>query len=342
MSVIVREDQERVQVYQLTEGPLAGQTFYGAHRIVCTNPSCPCTDMLFMLRRHSDDQQSNRPEETWKIIIDVKNRTLPSEWTSSATAGDTRFAEAFVSHLSEAHWNVFYHDLLQQRGALLDDASALKSARFDFSDLEQSIENGSAMVFFDTVFPFGMPFDLEVHGTRVTLFDQYCLNSRCTCTKVVLSAFPPFSSVRSTGNKTIEPLFTVSHNYQTHTATVIDDSVADSPGAAVGGDADLFLRAPKTDLKQISALVKKRHRMMRKVYQNYQNYQNYRTGTDARDDDHHGGLAHSLTPPALSGSPPPQIGSGGFSQSDLPHGKVGRNQACPCGSGRKFKHCCGR
>ena len=22
--------------------------------------------------------------------------------------------------------------------------------------------------------------------------------------------------------------------------------------------------------------------------------------------------------------------------------KVGRNQPCPCGSGKKFKHCCGR
>ncbi|MBI4324098.1 MAG: SEC-C domain-containing protein [Chloroflexi bacterium] len=22
--------------------------------------------------------------------------------------------------------------------------------------------------------------------------------------------------------------------------------------------------------------------------------------------------------------------------------KVGRNEPCPCGSGKKFKHCCGR
>jgi hypothetical protein len=25
----------------------------------------------------------------------------------------------------------------------------------------------------------------------------------------------------------------------------------------------------------------------------------------------------------------------------LPGGKVGRNDPCPCGSGKKFKHCCG-
>ena len=25
-----------------------------------------------------------------------------------------------------------------------------------------------------------------------------------------------------------------------------------------------------------------------------------------------------------------------------PAGKVGRNDPCPCGSGKKYKHCCGR
>ena len=28
--------------------------------------------------------------------------------------------------------------------------------------------------------------------------------------------------------------------------------------------------------------------------------------------------------------------------SSIRHGKIGRNEPCPCGSGRKFKKCCGR
>jgi uncharacterized protein YecA (UPF0149 family) len=28
--------------------------------------------------------------------------------------------------------------------------------------------------------------------------------------------------------------------------------------------------------------------------------------------------------------------------SPIRHGKIGRNDPCPCGSGRKFKKCCGR
>jgi uncharacterized protein YecA (UPF0149 family) len=34
--------------------------------------------------------------------------------------------------------------------------------------------------------------------------------------------------------------------------------------------------------------------------------------------------------------------NGDVSRSPTGGPKVGRNQPCPCGSGRKFKHCCGR
>jgi hypothetical protein len=46
--------------------------------------------------------------------------------------------------------------------------------------------------------------------------------------------------------------------------------------------------------------------------------------------------------PQAAGQPPvPQMGSdaeGTFTRADR---KVGRNELCPCGSGKKFKHCHG-
>jgi preprotein translocase subunit SecA len=32
----------------------------------------------------------------------------------------------------------------------------------------------------------------------------------------------------------------------------------------------------------------------------------------------------------------------GNGTNGAPHGKVGRNQACPCGSGKKYKYCHGK
>ncbi len=45
-------------------------------------------------------------------------------------------------------------------------------------------------------------------------------------------------------------------------------------------------------------------------------------------------------------SPMAQLASGGDTGSKMPMRvkgkKIGRNEPCPCGSGKKYKHCCGR
>jgi hypothetical protein len=77
----------------------------------------------------------------------------------------------FFQRITYGHSGTGVYPIL--RRALLDDAGSVASAHFDFSDLDYSIKHESAMVFFDTVFPFGDTFDPEVRGTRITLIDQY-------------------------------------------------------------------------------------------------------------------------------------------------------------------------
>ncbi|MBQ9726749.1 MAG: SEC-C domain-containing protein, partial [Kiritimatiellae bacterium] len=43
--------------------------------------------------------------------------------------------------------------------------------------------------------------------------------------------------------------------------------------------------------------------------------------------------------PAYAGAP---AGAGPDAPAANPYGKVGRNDPCPCGSGKKFKNCHGR
>ena len=44
----------------------------------------------------------------------------------------------------------------------------------------------------------------------------------------------------------------------------------------------------------------------------------------------------------LMGTPVPARGLELFAQAEAPPEKVGRNDPCPCGSGKKFKKCHGR
>ena len=58
---------------------------------------------------------------------------------------------------------------------------------------------------------------------------------------------------------------------------------------------------------------------------------------------YHVGIAKREAPqPAPSAMA--QVASGGTSSQRLKVGgkKIGRNDPCPCGSGKKYKHCCGR
>jgi preprotein translocase subunit SecA len=45
---------------------------------------------------------------------------------------------------------------------------------------------------------------------------------------------------------------------------------------------------------------------------------------------------------AASASPSPAMETASDPADPSTWGKVGRNEPCPCGSGRKFKHCHGR
>ncbi|MFM7411712.1 MAG: SEC-C metal-binding domain-containing protein, partial [Planctomycetota bacterium] len=54
-------------------------------------------------------------------------------------------------------------------------------------------------------------------------------------------------------------------------------------------------------------------------------------------------LAAAATSPELAGGPPDQRGEAGPVEPIRNLGqRVGRNDPCPCGSGRKFKNCCGK
>src|SRR5271156_6698303 len=42
----------------------------------------------------------------------------------------------------------------------------------------------------------------------------------------------------------------------------------------------------------------------------------------------------------VAGDRTQRCGMSGTGAAAIPTAKVGRNDACPCGSGRKYKHCC--
>jgi preprotein translocase subunit SecA len=50
----------------------------------------------------------------------------------------------------------------------------------------------------------------------------------------------------------------------------------------------------------------------------------------------------TYTAPDETGQPQVQAAAGGLADLASTWGQVGRNEPCPCGSGKKFKHCHGK
>ena len=160
------------------------------------------------------------------------------------------------------------------------------------------------MIAFIDVFPFGFALDFE-RGNEVWLIDeQYCVEPNCNCTDSVFIFLKFPKSYRKKMTSKNAP--TCRYNYHTQRIDLISPGLAGTPSIH---DLMADLRGAYPNLND---QLKSRHQTMKALY--HRHYQ--QRSEDAR-------IADCLPLKTPAGSP-----------------KVGRNDRCPCGSGRKYKHCC--
>jgi len=162
------------------------------------------------------------------------------------------------------------------------------------------------MIGFVDVFPLGLALYFPFGNEHWAVDEQYCVQSGCPCTETVLS-FLQYE--HSTGRNIVHlpngPA--LRYNYRSHVASKVE------PGPVGAPAARHLLGALKAAHPSLDQQLEFRHLRMQSLY--------------ARRS-----LAEAIfqRPPRPSATVP---------VSDK---KVGRNDPCPCGSGKKFKKCCGR
>jgi len=159
---------------------------------------------------------------------------------------------------------------------------------------------GGQMVGFVEIFPWGMSLEFSCRGRLYVVDDQYCVQPKCDCTETVLS----FLSYKDASRKrTTGPLSSpaVRYNYRTRTARA---ELSGEPGQASTSE---LLDALKAAHPTFPRQLKQRHEILQSLY-----------ARAAKE----GSRSGSVNAPRIA---PP---------------KVGRNDPCPCGSGKKYKHCC--
>jgi hypothetical protein len=176
------------------------------------------------------------------------------------------------------------------------------AAEFDITNLPNA--DDGRMVGFVEVFPCGLALNFTWNNEAWAVDEQYCVQLGCECKETVLSFL---KLIDAAGQKTteIKDPPALRYNYQTQASKPVASGAAGSPSL------DGLLAALKREQTSLDTQLELRHLIMQSLYARHG-----LARTRAR-------LQSELTnlPSAVS------------------H-KIGRNEPCPCGSGRKYKQCC--
>jgi hypothetical protein len=156
------------------------------------------------------------------------------------------------------------------------------------------------MIGFVDIFPCGLALNFTWNSEFWAVDEQYCVQSRCTCKETILSFL---KLMDAEGNKatSIRGAPALRYNYATHATNTMARGPSGSPPLR-GLLEELKRQHPDMDVQ-----LELRHLILQSLYRRQE-----RERIDVR-------LA-------------------AIAATNLP--RTGRNDPCPCGSGRKYKHCC--
>jgi hypothetical protein len=172
----------------------------------------------------------------------------------------------------------------------------------DIADLPNA-DDGHLIPFVE-VFPLGLSLNFPFENAAWAADEQYCVQPGCGCTQTVLS----FLQLRDAAGRETTSLRNVPalrYDYRSQATCEL------APGPIRTPPTGKLLGALKTAYPSLDLRLELHHRIMQSLY-----------------------ARHSLAQAKLKEE---------RLEVQLPVGahKIGRNDRCPCGSGKKFKKCCG-
>jgi SEC-C motif len=176
------------------------------------------------------------------------------------------------------------------------------ASEIDITNLPNA-EDGKMIGFVD-VFPCGLALNFTWNNEAWAVDEQYCVQPGCKCKETVLS-FLKLMDAAGQKATLIQDTPSLLYNYHTLASKPVARGPAGSPAL------DGLLAALKRAHADLNPQLEFRHLIMQTLYTRHC-------------------LARAQTRRQSQSADPRPAGSP----------KIGRKEPCPCGSGRKYKHCC--
>ena len=300
--------------FTLEQGAFAGQRFAAALR-VCLNPCCPCEAVSFTCQSDGEScgsQPGTRAAPApLRFDLDVFQRVVNPQSSPEGVA----LAGAVVAEMPPAGWERLTQLFLTVKRRQMERMD-LEALHVSFP--REVMEGNGSMVGYAEMFPWSDPFAFTRADTRWMADDQYCVQPGCECTKTALAFYRMTAPAVPPGQPAESQVF-LWHDY-TCGKTEVVETRPDGPSA------DELMQALRTAYSDLERRLQERHRQMKRLGERLlpKTRRRSKRGFSYLLDE---GVGES---PAVPPTPPAK-----------PAPKVGRNDPCPCGSGKKYKWCCG-
>jgi hypothetical protein len=284
----------------------------------CDNLECSCTAVTFQLvEARRRDRPSAMP---LRISIRVDVPTWEEVAAPPRSAEIREIVAEFLRDyppLERESLKQCFRDrrrIVEQLDQCLADPEDVETGRLiGFDELTEGLS--------ETIWDSSLGiYIVEWEGSQYHASERYCLNPDCDCRKVYLSFFYPSSRKNSRGQQIFEEHFQV--------LLKLDGSI--QVDKVYHGDRSLAERVMakwEKDYRRNLKYLRWRYDKMKEIGRRSLEAACEREGFGDE-------------PPSSRSSPEP------FPPPTPPirrlPGRVGRNEPCPCGSGKKYKKCCGR
>ena len=268
---------------------------------VCGNPRCGCFNIRLELQSLPESAGVALSGLPRDFWLNLNQKTLVPTPEQKNDPLFRRLEGIISAELTDADQRRLREWFLAEKLELIQLTPV---SRIDLEDLPDA-DDGKMIGFVD-VFPCGLALNFAMGTEAWAVDEQYCVQPGCNCSETVLT-FLKLVDASGRTTKVIRDAPAIRYNYRTHETKLVAHSAAGGPSP------DALLAALVRGQANVDKQLQLRHLIMQALYARH-----YIERTKSR--------FQSL--------------SRMQSVSAVRPLKIGRNESCPCGSGRKYKHCC--
>ena len=311
MSILLYDPTEKRHVLLLREGPWAGKRWSVDLR-VCDNPLCGCFHVDFLCKPEGGGSL-NPDEAPVSFALDTQERSVYRPPGRRMPPMSAALAEDVAAELGESGWKYLYEFLL---GVKQEQIENCDPKRLDADFPPEVLRGDKTVVSYSEIFPFAPGLFFRMGSKKWFALDDYCVNPDCDCHQVVLQ-FVPQEPGPDRSRAPHERPPAMYYDYRNREFEEAKASQANQPSL------NALLDEVRRQRTGFDSEVRRRHKWLKALFKRA--LQKHAAGVGRSQD----AAGSGNMPPRSEPTTPPRV-------------KTGRNEQCPCGSGRKYKKCCGR